>query len=365
MRVARAIFILIFTMAVATMAASFDARAEEASAMREAGAAALRLPVEGGIPSLAGATGWLNSPPLSSAELRGKVVLLDVWTYTCINWLRTLPYVRAWSDKYGDKGLVVIGIHSPEFPFEHDVDNVRRAAQEMRIAYPIAIDNDFAIWNALGNEYWPALYVVDAQGRIRHHHFGEGDYEASERVIQQLLREAGHSDIGRDRVAVDDARGLEAPAAWGDLKSAENYVGYDRTADFASPGGVTRDLPHTYAVPRRLALGQWALSGNWTMTRRAAVSNQQNARIAYRFHARDLHLVMGPAVAGAPLRFRVLVDGKPPGAAHGTDVDDDGMGTVRAQRLYQLIRQSKPVGDRTFEIEFLDPGVEAYAFTFG
>jgi len=324
---------------------------------------AVQLPIEGKLPSLAGATTWLNSPPLSPADLRGKVVLLDVWTYTCINWLRTLPYVRAWADKYKDQGLVVIGVHSPEFPFEHDVGNVRRAAIEMRVTYPIAIDNDFAIWNALNNQYWPALYIVDAQGRIRHHEFGEGGYEQSERIIQQLLLEAGNSGVGRDLATVD-ARGLEVPAAWSDLKSPENYVGYDRTENFASSGGALRDKQRVYAVPGRLRLNQWALSGDWTMTKRAVVLNKPNGRIAYRFHARDLHLVMGPATGGGAVRFRVL-DGKAPGPAHGTDVDDMGVGTVGAQRLYQLIRQSTPIADRTFEIEFLDPGVEAYAFTFG
>lgn len=335
-----------------------------ASAIAAPLAAPAALPVEGTIPSLAGATSWLNSPPLTPADLRGKVVVLDVWTYTCINWLRTLPYVRAWADKYKDKGLVVIGVHSPEFPFEHDLGNVRRAAAEMRVSYPVAIDNDFAIWNALNNQYWPALYIVDAQGRIRHHQFGEGGYEQSERIIQQLLLEAGNSGVGQGLATVD-ARGLEVPAAWDDLKSFENYVGYDRTENFASSGGALRDRQRVYAVPGRLRLNQWALSGDWTMTKRAVVLNKPNGRIAYRFHARDLHLVMGPATGGGPVRFRVLIDGNAPGPAHGTDVDDQGVGTVGAQRLYQLIRQSTPIADRTFEIEFLDPGVEAYAFTFG
>jgi thiol-disulfide isomerase/thioredoxin len=301
---------------------------------------------------------------LTPADLRGKVVLLDVWTYTCINWLRTLPYVRAWADKYKDHGLVVIGVHSPEFPFEHDVANVRRAATEMRVAYPVVIDNDFAVWTALNNQYWPALYVVDAQGRIRHHQFGEGGYEASERIIQQLLLEAGSSGVSHDLATVD-APGLEAPAAWSDLKSPENYVGYARTENFASSGGVLRDRQRDYAVPGRLQLNHWALSGDWTINKGAVVLNKPNGRIAYRFHARDLHLVMGPATGAGPVRFRVLMDGQAPGLAHGTDVDDQGVGTVGAQRLYQLIRQSTPVADRTFEIEFLDPGVEAYAFTFG
>ena len=356
--------ILVVAIAAGAIAATFNALAEETSVTRQARSASLQSPIEGTFPSLAGASTWLNSPPLSPADLRGKVVLLDVWTYTCINWLRTLPYVRAWADKYKEHGLVVIGVHSPEFPFEHDIDNVRRASAEMRVAYPVAIDNDFAIWSALHNQYWPALYVVDARGRIRHHQFGEGGYDQSERIIQQLLLEAGNSSVGHDLVTVD-ARGIEAPAAWSDLKSPENYVGYDRTENFASSGGVLRDRQRVYAVPGGLRLNHWALSGNWTMTKRAAVLNKPNGRIAYRFHARDLHLVMGPATGSGAVRFRVLIDGKVPGPAHGTDVDDQGVGMVGAQRLYQLIRQSAPVADRTLEIEFLDPGVEAYAFTFG
>jgi Thioredoxin like C-terminal domain len=255
-------------------------------------------------------------------------------------------------------------VHSPEFAFEKNVDNVRRAAKDMRVNYPIAIDSDFAIWRALKNEYWPALYVVDAQGRIRHHQFGEGDYEQSERIIQQLLAEAGNSGIGHDLVSVD-ARGAEAPADWSNLKSPENYVGYDRTENFASPGGAVLDKPRVYAAPARLKLNGWALLGDWTIRKPSTVLNKPNGRIAYRFHARDLHLVMGPAVPGTSVRFRVLIDGKPPGAAHGVDVDDQGNGTVTEQRMYQLIRQPKPIADRQFEIEFLDSGVEAFAFTFG
>jgi thiol-disulfide isomerase/thioredoxin len=346
------------------MATSIQTLAEETRVAQQSASAAMKLPIEGTLPSLGGATGWLNSRPLGADDLRGKVVLLDVWTYTCINWLRTLPYVRAWAEKYKDQGLVVIGVHSPEFPFEHDLDNVRWAVKDMRVAYPIAIDNDFAIWKALNNQYWPALYLVDAQGRIRHHQFGEGGYEATERAVQQLLVEAGSSGISRDFVTVD-GRGLEAQADWSNLKSPENYVGYQRTENFASSGGVLRDKPRVYAVPQRLGLNHWALSGDWTMTQRAAVSNKPNGRIAYRFHARDVHLVMGPPSGKGTVRFRVLVDGKPPGAAHGTDVDDQGVGTVTEQRLYQLIRQPKPIANRTIEIEFLDPGVEAYAFTFG
>ena len=326
--------------------------------------AAVQLPIEGELPSLASATAWLNSQPLTAAGLRGKVVLIDVWTYTCINWLRSLPYVRAWAEKYKNQALVVIGVHSPEFAFEKNIDNVRRAAKDMKVNYPIEIDNDYAIWRALKNQYWPALYFVDAQGRIRHHHFGEGEYERSERIIQQLLSESGIRGIGQELVSVD-GRGLEAAADWGSLKSPENYLGYQRTENFASAGGAVSDKRRTYAAPARLRLNQWALSGNWTVQKQAAVLNQANGRIAYRFHARDLHLVMGPAARGTSVRFRVLIDGQPPGAAHGIDVDAKGNGTVSEQRMYQLIRQPKPIADRQFEIEFLDAGVEAFAFTFG
>jgi thiol-disulfide isomerase/thioredoxin len=343
---------------------STEALAEDKKMVQQITSAAAQLPVEGELPSLSGATGWLNSPPLTAAGLRGKVVLIDIWTYTCINWLRTLPYVRAWAEKYKNQGLVAIGVHSPEFAFEKNVDNVRRAAKDMKVDYPIAIDTDFAIWRALENEYWPALYIVDAQGRIRHHQFGEGGYEQSERIIQQLLAEAGNSSIGHDLVSVDP-RGAEAPADWSNLKSPENYVGYDRTENFASPGGAVLDKPRVYAAPARLKLNGWALSGDWTIRKPSTVLNKPNGRIAYRFHARDLHLVMGPSAPGAAVRFRVLIDGKPPGAAHGVDVDDQGNGTVTEQRMYQLVRQPKPIADRQFEIEFLDSGVEAFAFTFG
>ncbi len=314
--------------------------------------------------SLERANEWLNSPPLTPAALRGKVVLIDFWTYTCINWIRQLPYVRAWAEKYRDQGLVVIGVHTPEFAFERNVDNVRRAAKDMRVDYPVAIDSDYAIWRAFNNRYWPALYFVDAQGHIRHHHFGEGEYEQSEMVIQQLLAEAGVDGIGDELVSVD-ARGAEAGADWASLKSPENYVGYERTANFASPGGAVLDEPRVYDAPARLRLNHWALSGEWTVGRQAAVLNKAGGRIAYRFHARDLHLVMGPAARGTSVRFRVALDGQAPGAARGVDVDEQGVGTVAEQRLYQLIRQPKPVTDRRFDIEFLDAGAEAFAFTFG
>ena len=356
--------LLLTAILVSAIGAPIETPAEEKSMAQQLTLPRAQLPIEGEFPSLGGATGWLNSPPLTAAGLRGKVVLIDVWTYTCINWLRTLPYVRSWAEKYKDQGLVVIGVHSPEFAFEKNVDNVRRAAKEMRVDYPIAIDSDFAIWRALKNEYWPALYIVDAQGRVRHHQFGEGEYDRSERVIQQLLAEAGITSFGRELVSVD-ARGAEAPADWGNLKSPENYVGYGRTDNFASPGGAVLDKPRVYAAPAQLKLNHWALSGDWTMQKQATMLNKPNGRIAYRFHARDLHLVMGPAARGASVRFRVLIDGQPPGAAHGVDVDDQGNGTATEQRMYQLLRQQKPIADRQFEIEFLDPGVEAFAFTFG
>jgi thiol-disulfide isomerase/thioredoxin len=322
------------------------------------------LPVEGQLPSLSGATGWLNSPPVTAADLRGKVVLVNFWTFTCINWLRQLPYVRAWAEKYQDHGLVVIGVHTPEFDVEHDLDNVRRSVNDLRVDYPVAVDNDYAIWNAFGNRYWPALYFIDAQARIRHHRFGEGDYQQSEAIVQRLLTAAGIGGIGHDLVSVD-ATGVEAAADWDSLWSPENYLGYERTENFASPNGAVQDTPHAYAVPARLPLNHWALAGAWTVRAQATVLNQAGGRIAYRFHARDLHLVMGPAAPGTPVRFRALIDGQAPGAAHGTDVDGQGNGTVTQPRLYQLVRQPGPVTERTFEVTFLDPGVQAYSFTFG
>ena len=326
--------------------------------------AEVHLPMEGELPSLGGATAWLNAPPLSAADLRGKVVLIDFWTYTCINWLRTLPYVRAWAKKYQDHGVVVIGVHSPEFSFEHDLENVRRAARDMRVDYPIAIDNDFAIWQAFTNHYWPALYLVDAQGHLRYHHFGEGAYELSEMMLQHLLAEAGIGGFDQELVTVD-AQGAEAAADWDSLRSPETYVGDARSENFASPGGAALDKRHVYTTPARLRLNEWALVGEWTVGEQAIALNTANGRIVYRFHARDLHLVMGPAARGTSVRFRVFLDGQAPGAAHGSDVDDEGHGTVTEQRLYQLIRQPKPIADRQFEIVFLDAGVEAFAFTFG
>jgi thiol-disulfide isomerase/thioredoxin len=307
---------------------------------------------------------WLNSPPLTPSALRGKVVLIDFWTYTCINWLRTLPYVRAWAEKYRDQGFVVIGVHAPEFAFEKNLSNVHWAMKDMGIDYPIAVDNDHVIWRAFRNQYWPALYFIDAQGRIRHQHFGEGAYEQSEMIIQALLAETGVGGIDREPVSVD-ARGIEAAADWRSLKSPENYLGYERTQNFASPGGAILDKTRKYELPARLRLNAWALTGDWTVNNQAAVLNKPDGGIASRFHARDLHLVMGPTAPGTSVRFRVLIDGQPPGAAHGIDVDDQGHGTVTEQRLYQLIRQPKPIADRQFQIEFLDAGVEAFAFTFG
>jgi thiol-disulfide isomerase/thioredoxin len=335
--------------------------AQDKSAARRAAFDSSR---EGAFPSLGGATEWLNSPPLTPAALRGKVVLIDFGTYTCIYWIRTLPYVRAWALKYKNQGLVVIGVHTPEFSFEKNIDSVRRAVKNMQLDFPIAVDNDYAIWRAFRNDAWPALYFIDARGRIRHHHLGEGQYENSETVIKQLLTEAGAAGIGPEVVSVD-ASGVEAAADWRSLKSPETYVRYQGDRSFASPGGAVLNKGHVYRAPAQLKLNYWALSGDWTVTKDVSLLNQVNGRIAYRFHARDVHLVMGPAKQGTAVRFRVFIDGQPPGVAHGLDVDAQGNGTVSEQRLYQLIRQPAPIADRLFEIEFLDPGVDAFAFTFG
>jgi thiol-disulfide isomerase/thioredoxin len=319
---------------------------------------------QGALPSLGGATGWLNSPPLTTDELRGNVVLVDFWTYTCINWLRTLGYVRAWAEKYEDQGLVVVGVHTPEFPFEQDVENVREAAKDMTVEYPVALDSDYAVWRAFSNRYWPAVYIADAEGQIRHHQFGEGGYEECERVIQQLLREAGREGISDDLVSIAD-EGFEAQADRANLESPETYLGYEQAQRFASPVGVALDEPRAYVAPHPLQLNDWALTGDWTVQRRASVLNQAEGRIAFRFHARDVHLVMGPRARDTSVPFSVLVDGEPPGAARGLDVDEQGQGTVSQQRLYQLIRERGSIADRTFEITYVAPGVEAYAFTFG
>jgi thiol-disulfide isomerase/thioredoxin len=323
-----------------------------------------QTPAQSELASLVLANEWLNSQPLNASALRGKVVLIDFWTYTCINWLRTFPYVRAWSEKYRDRGLAVIGVHAPEFSFERNSTNVRWAIKDLRVDYPVAVDNEHVIWRAFQNNYWPALYFVDAQGRVRHQHFGEGAYEQSEMVIQQLLREAGAGDIGMETISVH-GRGLEAAADWSNLRSGENYLGFERTQNFASPGGAVLNRARMYELPARLRVNDWALAGDWTVKKEATALNKPNGRIAYRFHARDLHLVMGPKASGTPARFRVLIDGQAPGAAHGGDVDEQGNGTVTQQRLYQLIRQQKPIADRQFEIEFFDPDVEAFSFTFG
>jgi len=301
------------------------------------------------MPSLGRANAWLNTHPLSAAELRGKVVLIDFWTYTCINWRRTLPYVRAWADKYRNQGLIVVGVHTPEFSFERDLDNVRHAASEQQVTYPIAVDSDYAIWRAFDNQYWPALYFVDAQGRIRYQQFGEGEYERSERMIQQLLAEAGHADVDRSLVAVE-GKGAEAAADWRTLQSQETYLG--------------RALGERYSShePASLKVNQWTLVGDWTRQDDLARLNRSGGKVAYRFHARDVHLIMG---SDRPVRFRVRIDGQPPGAAHGLDVDESGNGTASGPRMYQLIRQGGPIVDRLFEIEFVDPGVEVFDFTFG
>ena len=316
------------------------------------------------------ATEWLNSPRLSAESLLGKVVVVDFCTYTCINWLRTLPYVRAWAQKYTrgrpaeSAECVVIGVHTPEFPFEKNVESVRRAIQQMKIEYPIVIDNDYSIWRAFKNQYWPALYFIDARGRLRDHHFGEGEYEKSERVIQRLLADAGVAGIADGIVSVTGS-GFEAAGDWDNLRSPENYLGYERTANFTSRGGADPDRRRIYSAPTRLSLYDWALAGEWTLGAQAAVLTRASGQIVHRFHARDLHLVMGPPRQGSPVRFRVTIDGQPPGAAHGLDVDEAGNGTAVEQRLYQLLRQQRPIVDRTFAVEFLDPGIEAYSFTFG
>ncbi|MBY0383198.1 MAG: cytochrome c biogenesis protein DipZ [Xanthobacteraceae bacterium] len=322
------------------------------------------LPVEGTLPSLSGAVEWLNSSPLSAEQLRGKVVLVDFWTYSCINCLRTLPYVRAWAEKYKDQGLVVIGVHAPEFAFEKNIDNVKKAVADLKVDYPVAIDNDYKIWRAFGNEYWPAHYFIDAEGRIRHHHFGEGNYAESERVIQQLLQQAGHKVASADVVSVK-ATGVEAAPGKSGVKSPETYVGYERAENFASPGGMARDETRSYTSGQTQMLNDWSLTGTWKVGGEDAALATPDGSIVYRFHARDLHLVLGPGADGKPVRFQVTIDGKEPGDDRGSDVAADGSGTVTSQRLYQLVRQKGSVMDRTFEIRFLDPGVQAYAFTFG
>jgi len=326
--------------------------------------ASARLGVEGRLPELGGATAWINSAPLTPTGLRGNVVVVQFCTFSCINWLRTVPYVKAWAEKYRDDGLVVIGVHSPEFPFEHDLEKIRAALEAMGVAFPVAVDNEFAVWRAFDNAYWPALYFVDARGRIRHHHFGEEDYARSEEVIQQLLTEAGNDGVDGDLVPVEPD-GVYLAANWATLRSPETYVGYARTTGFTSPGGIAPDRRRVYAEPAQLALNQWGLSGDWTVGDQTATLNEPGGRIVDRFHGRDLNLVLGSRTDGAPVRFRVLVDGMPPVGAHGLDVDERGDGAVSEERLYQLIRHDAPVTDRTFEITFLDADAQAYVFTFG
>ena len=334
------------------------------AAMKVADKAPGTLPIEGQLPPLNGAVQWLNSPPLDAQALKGKVVLVDFWTYSCINCLRTLPYVKAWAEKYRDQGLVVIGVHAPEFAFERDVGNVTKAMKELGINYPVAIDNDYKIWRAFNNEYWPAHYFADAQGRIRYHHFGEGDYAESERVIQQLLREAGSKTVA-DGLINADANGVQQAPDMHQVLSPETYVGYQRAEHFVPETGLVPDKVATYIPPTNLNLNDWSLGGQWAVGAERATASAPASRIVYRFHARDLHLVLGPGADGKPVRFNVSIDGQAPGDAHGVDVAPDGSGRVTEQRLYQLVRQTDAVKDRTFTIEFLDPGVSAYAFTFG
>lgn len=323
------------------------------------------LPDQGEVPSLDGAVQWLNSPPLTTAGLRGKVVLVDFWTYSCINCLRAMPYVKAWAEKYKDQGLVVVGVHAPEFAFERDAANVGKAVRDLGITYPVAIDNNYAIWRAFQNRYWPAHYLIDAQGRMRYHHFGEGNYPESERAIQQLLREAGSAAPVQDGLTQVAGQGVHQPADMKTVRSHETYLGYERAENFASTEPAVRDRATAYTAPAQPALNAWGLAGQWTVGAERATLSGGSGRIVYRFQARDLHLVLGPGAGGKPVRFKVTVDGQPPGAAHGTDVAADGTGTVTDQRLYQLVRQGGDIRERTFSIEFLDAPVDAYAFTFG
>jgi cytochrome c biogenesis protein CcdA/thiol-disulfide isomerase/thioredoxin len=320
--------------------------------------------VPSALPDLSGATAWINSAPLTPASLRGKVVLVDFWTYSCINCLRTLPYIKAWNEKYKNSGLVILGVHTPEFPFEKDESNVRKAVHDLGITYPVAMDNDYRIWRNFHNQYWPADYLVDASGRIRFHHFGEGDYEQSEQQIRTLLQEANRQPLP-GVIATIAATGTEAAPDSNDVQSPETYVGYQRAENFASPGGFEEDEPHLYRIPAQFKLNQWALAGKWQDEGQIATALAPGASITYRFHARDLHLVLGPSKGGVPVRFRITIDGKAPGADRGMDTDADGYGVVTENRLYQLIRQKGSIRNRTFRIEFLAPGVQAYSFTFG
>lgn len=352
-------------------AGSGDARAAPVSTSSTSGSdgsasGSDALGVEGALPALNGATSWLNSPPLTREALRGKVVLIDFWTYSCINCLRALPYVSGWYEKYKDHGLIVIGVHSPEFAFEKDTGNVSRAVRDLSIAYPVAVDSNYAIWRSFNNQYWPAHYFIDAQGRIRAHHFGEGNYAESENTIRTLLKEAGYGNLPPAGISTTSASGVKAASDEDSVLSPETYIGYARAEHFASPDAVMPDQPKTYSAPAKLELNEWALTGTWNVDEEKAVLTSAPGGIVFRFHARDLHLVLGPGADGKPVRFRVLFDGAEPGPNHGTDIDSHGNGVVREQRLYQLIRQ--PAGQiqrHTFTILFQDAGVQAYSFTFG
>ncbi|UWU24381.1 MULTISPECIES: cytochrome c biogenesis protein DipZ [unclassified Rhizobium] len=322
-----------------------------------------KLPVEGRLPSLDGAVEWLNSPPLTAEQLRGKVVLVDFWTYSCINCIRTIPYIKAWAEKYRDQGLVVIGVHAPEFAFEKKIENVKGALKDFQIDYPVAIDNNYRIWQAFQNSYWPALYFVDARGQIRHHVFGEGEYDTSEKIIQELLADAG-SQVSENNMVRPNAPGAEAAPDLGNIKSGETYIGYKEASNFVSPEGLSGNAAQDYTTGEP-GLNEWGLSGNWTIGPEQGTLNKAGGSITYRFSARDLHFVLGPGADGKPVRFQVTIDGKVPGASHGADTDAEGNGTVTETRLYQLVRQAGDVGERTFTVRFLDPGVEAYVFTFG
>jgi thiol-disulfide isomerase/thioredoxin len=324
----------------------------------------LALPVEGRLASFAGASSWLNSEPLTPEGLRGRVVLVDFWTYTCVNWLRTLPYRRAWAAKYADAGLTVVGVHTPEFGFEGDLDNVTAQTRDLGVEYPVAVDNDYAVWRAFSNRFWPALYLADAEGRLRYHHFGEGEYAMAEMAVQQLLIEAGAQDVDQELVMVEP-RGLEVAADWRTLRSPETYLGHARSTGFASETRARFGRPHRYAAAPQLPLNSWDLSGVWTVAQHAALLDEPRGRLAFTFEARDVNLVMGPAAGAGPIPFRVFLDGRAVNGAAGTDVAADGRGTLDDQRTYQLIRQPGPITKRRFEIEFAGAGAEAYCFTFG
>ncbi|TXN28999.1 thioredoxin [Lacisediminihabitans profunda] len=322
------------------------------------------LPDEGRLPSFDRATGWLNSGPLGPADLRGRVVLVDFWTYTCVNWLRTLPYLRAWSAKYGPSGLTVVGVHTPEFGFERDLRNVTDHARGLGIEYPVAVDTDYGVWEDFANHYWPAIYLADSAGRLRYHHFGEGEYAITEMAIQQLLLEAGMPPVDLDLASVEPV-GLEVAADWASLRSPETYLGYGQSNGFASADPQFYDRAHVYGGSGTLPLNSWDLTGDWTVALHAAVLNEAGGRISFAFHARDVNLVMAPGVAGTRIPFQMTLDGSPVGSAHGSDLHGDGRGVVDNPNTYQLLRQNGPIADRVVEIEFLEPGVEAYCFTFG